>query len=196
MHGTLLRQPHLLPAIQRAVAQYHRGTADHSARVARMARCTGERLGLTDDELEALSWAGILHDVGKLAVSEAILGKDGPLTAAEWVEIKRHPAVGSDLLLLISVRLAPIAAGVRAHHERWDGSGYPDGLVGEDIPLIGRILTVADVFDSVTHRRSYRREVFSPVQAVALLESMAGEQFDPAVLAAFLALPESARCES
>jgi HD-GYP domain-containing protein (c-di-GMP phosphodiesterase class II) len=186
----------LLPAIQGAVAHYHRGTADHSARVARLARLTGERFGLEDDELEALSWAGILHDVGKLAVREEVLAKDGPLTEQEWVEVRRHPAVGSDLLLLMSARLAPIAASVRAHHERWDGTGYPDALAGDDIPLGGRILAVADVFDSITHRRPYRTEVFSEAEAVAFLDAGAGHHFDPAVVERFLALPPSERLPS
>jgi HD-GYP domain-containing protein (c-di-GMP phosphodiesterase class II) len=185
-------QPRLLPAIQGAVAHYHRGTADHSARVTRLAHLTGERFGLDDDALEALSWAGILHDVGKLAVSEEILAKAGPLTDEEWVEVRRHPAVGSDLLLLMSARLAPIAAAVRAHHERWDGAGYPDGLAGEDIPLGGRILTVADVFDSITHRRPYRIEAFTEAEAVAFLEA-AGHHFDPAVVERFLALDHGER---
>lgn len=188
MHATLTKQPHLLPAFQGAITQHHLGTAAHSIRVARMACLTGERLGLEADDLEALSWAGILHDLGKLAVSDVILRKDGPLSEPEWAQVKRHPAVGSDLLLLMSADLTPIAEGVRAHHERWNGSGYPDGLAGEDIPLIGRILTVADVFDSVTNPRSYRRHVFSPTEARSLIESGAGSQFDPAVARAFLEL--------
>ena len=191
MHAALAGQHHLLPAIQGAVAHYHRGTAEHSARVARLALLTGEVLGLDDDDLEAVSWAGILHDVGKLGVDEAILSKPGPLTEAEWTEVKRHPTVGSDLLVLMSARLAPIAAGVEAHHERWDGTGYPHGFAGEAIPLIGRILAVADVFDSITHPRAYRIEVFSTAEANALLEEGIASQFDPAVVDAFLSLAPS-----
>jgi len=193
MHAALVGHAHLLPAIQGAVSDYHSGTAEHSVRVAGLARRIGEVLGLDDDDLEALSWSGVLHDVGKLGVDEAILSKPGPLTDAEWFEVKRHPRIGSDLLLLMSARLAPIAAGVQSHHERWDGAGYPDGLAGEDIPLVGRILTVADVFDSVTHPRGYRIEVFTPAAATALIEAGIASQFAPAVTDAFLSLEPSAR---
>ena len=181
-------QPHLIPAMEEAIGRHHPGTAEHSIRVSRIARLIGARLGLAGDNLEALSWAGILHDIGKLAVCEATLIKPGPLTALEWVEVKRHPKIGSDLLELLSTGLDPIAAGIRAHHERWDGSGYPDGLVGADIPLFGRILAVADVYDSVRHHRSYRTQAFSRHEASALLEEGEGTHFDPAVLDTFLSL--------
>jgi HD-GYP domain-containing protein (c-di-GMP phosphodiesterase class II) len=188
MHSTLVNQPHLLPAVEGAIARYHLGTAQHSTRVAQMAAITGEAFGLDGDDLEALSWAAVLHDVGKLSVPEAVLTKDGPLTAAEWSQVHQHPKVGADLLLTLSPRLAPIAAGVGAHHERWDGTGYPDGLAGRGIPLAGRILAVADVYDSVTHLRSYRHFAFSPDEALALLDMERGTHFDPDLVDLFLAL--------
>lgn len=193
MHATLVRQPHLLPAVDCAIAQYHLGTAQHSARVARLAAITGESLGMAGDDLEALSWAGVLHDVGKLSVAEGILRKEGPLTDEEWTVVRRHPEVGAHLLLTLSPRLAPISAGVRAHHEWWDGSGYPDGLARDHIPLIGRILTVADVYDSVTHLRSYRRYAYSPAEAIELLERERGSHFEPSIVDTFAELQAEGR---
>jgi len=196
VHDTLIRQPHLLPAVEGAIARYHLGTAQHSARVANLAAVLGERLGLCGDDLEALFWAGMLHDVGKLAVSEAILTKDGPLTHEEWTEVHRHPKVGAHLLLTLSPSLAPIAAGVRAHHERWNGAGYPDGLKRTGIPLIGRILAVADVYDSVTHLRSYRHFAFTTTEALALLDIERGSHFDPDIVDTFFALHAEGRFAS
>jgi putative nucleotidyltransferase with HDIG domain len=196
MHATLLSHPHLLPAFEGAITSYHLGTAEHSARVARLGAIIGAELGMVENDLEALRWAGLLHDLGKLSVSEAILTKDGPLDEAEWVEVRRHTTIGSTLLLTVSPRLAPIAAGVRAHHERWDGSGYPDGLEGEHIPLIGRILAVADVYDSVTHPRSYRPFAFSQSEALELLASERGSHFDGRIVDTFIELHADGRFDS
>ena len=144
----------LLPAFGNAMVAYHRGTAQHSERVGALARSIGVEIGVEGVDLEVLHWAGLLHDIGKLAVPEEILTKPGRLTPEEWIQVQRHPAVGAELLRTISSGLEPVAAAVRAHHEQWDGSGYPDGLAGEDIPLAGRIVTVADVYDALTHRRA------------------------------------------
>jgi HD-GYP domain-containing protein (c-di-GMP phosphodiesterase class II) len=137
---------------------------------------------------EALSWAAWLHDLGKLGVSEALLSKTGPLTESEWVEMKRHPATGAEMLVSLSPYLEPIAAGIRSHHERWDGGGYPDGLAGVEIPIVGRIVAVADAFDAMTHRRPYRERVYSPDDAVAEIAARAGSAFDPEVVTAFVHL--------
>lgn len=196
MHATLVSHPHLLPAFEGAITEYHLGTAQHSARVARVATMIGTELGMDDNDLEALEWAGMLHDLGKLSVSEAILTKVGPLDESEWVEVRRHTTIGSTLLLTVSPRLAPIAAGVRAHHERWDGSGYPDALDGEHIPLIGRVLAVADVYDSVTHPRSYRPFSFTAFEALELLASERGSHFDGHIVDAFLELHADGRFDS
>jgi len=164
---------------------YHCGTAEHSERVGTLARSVGVEFALGPAELEALHWAGLLHDIGKLAVAEAILNKPGRLTAPEWDEVKRHPSVGGDLLRTISSGLDPVAAAVRAHHERWDGSGYPDGLAGRNIPLAGRIIAVADVYDALTHPRSYRPSPFASASAIEHLTTAAGHLYDRDVVDTF-----------
>jgi len=175
----------LLPAFGNAMVAYHRGTAQHSERVGALARRIGVEIGLGGVELEVLHWAGLLHDIGKLAVPEEILIKPGRLTPEEWLQVQRHPAVGSDLLRTISSGLEPIAAAVRAHHERWDGSGYPDRLAGEEIPLAGRIVAVADVYDALTHSRAYRPDAYTSAAAVELLVTSARRLFDPDAVDAF-----------
>jgi putative two-component system response regulator len=167
---------------------YDRGTALHSARVGRMASVTAIALGLDPTEVDTIEWGGILHDIGKLAVPSSILHKAGALTADEWDEVCRHPAAGADMLLGLSDRLAPVAAAVRAHHEWWDGTGYPDGHDGESIPLAGRIIAVADVFDSVTHPRPYRSLAYGRDAAIVLLRAESGAHFDPQVAALFVEL--------
>ena len=117
-----------------------------------------------------------------------VLHKVGPLDEAEWSQIRRHPAIGYDLLLAISPSLAPIAATGRAHHERWDGGGYPDRLAGEDIPLSGRIVAVADAFDSMIRRRPYRAEVVAAADAISELQRQSGSQLDPRLVRGFVEL--------
>jgi len=144
-----------------------------------------EEMGLSPDRVRDTRIAALLHDIGKVTVSEGILNKAGKLTRRELATIKEHPIVGATLVSQVKgfERLVPI---VRHHHERFDGKGYPDGLAGEDIPLEARILSVVDVFDAMTHQRSYRKAA-SREQAIAELERGAGTQFDPAVVKAFLA---------
>lgn len=175
----------LLPAFGNAMVVYHAGTAEHSERVGAMARAMGVEFALGEEDLEVLHWAGLLHDIGKLAVAEAILNKPGPLTPDEWDDVKRHPSVGSDLLHTILSGLEPVAAAVRAHHERLDGSGYPDGLAGRDIPLAGRIIAVADVYDALTHPRSYRPRAYASPSAIDHLTTAAGRLYDRDVVEAF-----------
>ncbi len=164
---------------------YHPGTASHSVRVATMARAMAVELTLSDTAVEAVQWAGLLHDLGKLAVPQHILDKLGPLSEREWLEVRRHPSVGSEILNSLSTDFGPVAAAVRAHHERWDGAGYPDGLAGDDIPLAGRIVAVADVYDALTHQRHYRPHVFACEAAMAHLIGGAGSHFDDSVVHAF-----------
>jgi HD-GYP domain-containing protein (c-di-GMP phosphodiesterase class II) len=164
---------------------YHKGTAQHSERVGAIARAIGVELALPDREIEVLHWTGLLHDIGKLAVPDEILRKAGPLTEDEWVAVRRHPVAGSDLLRAISPGLEEIAAGVRGHHERWDGSGYPDGLVGSETPRVARVVAVADVYDALTHPRSYRPNAYASVAAIDHLTTSARHLYDRDVVEAF-----------
>jgi len=146
------------------------------------------RLGLAPRDIEVMTWVGILHDLGKLGVSEEILQKPGPLTEPEWEEVKRHPTTGSDLILAISPSLDLLATAIRAHHERWDGTGYPDGLAGFDIPLFGRIVAVGDVFDAVTHRRGYRPGKLTHREGVKFVAERANRHLDPDLVSVFVDL--------
>ena len=161
-------------------------TSDHALQVARLSWLVGVELGLNEEELEWLVHGALLHDLGKLGVADEILEKLGPLTEEEWKVVKRHPDVGARMIEpLESIRKAvPV---VRHHHERPDGSGYPDGLEGEEIPLGARIVAVVDAYD-VMLRRPYRPERYgskrSPAEALKELWDEAGRQFDVRVVEA------------
>lgn len=124
--------------------------------------------------------SALLHDIGKIGMRDAVLLKEGRLTDEEWEQIKQHPALGEAILKQIEPAdaMAPFLPGVRSHHERYDGGGYPDGLKGEDIPLFGRIIAVADAFDAMTSNRPYRKGL-DEQQAIAILEKGGGTQWDP-----------------
>lgn len=159
-------------------------TGGHCTRVAHNARTLAQVLGLDEEGQRTVYWAGLLHDLGKTAVAERILQKPAGLTEDEWTEMRRHSVIGAELLESVSPDFRDIAAGVRAHHERWDGGGYPDGLAADDIPLVGRIVTVVDVFEALTCMRPYRRPA-SAADALAHLREGAGTQFDPALIPLF-----------
>jgi HD-GYP domain-containing protein (c-di-GMP phosphodiesterase class II) len=155
-------------------------TRGHSERVNRYCMLMAERLALTEDRRNHLYWASILHDVGKIAIPEGILNKPGRLTEEEYAVIKSHPARGCDILKPL-VPLAGSLPGILHHHERYEGGGYPDGIHGEEIPLVSRIVAVADTFDAVTSDRAYRLGM-TPREALALLKSVAGTQLDPDIV--------------
>ncbi|HXF83077.1 MAG TPA: HD-GYP domain-containing protein, partial [bacterium] len=171
--------------LARVVDARDEGTGDHSGRVASYAVAIGRRLGLSDDALAELRMAAGLHDIGKISVPDAVLKKPGPLTAEEWSLMRRHAVVGSRILDG-SPFADRVKSGVRHVHEWWNGRGYPDRLKGEQIPLFGRILAVADAFEAMTSRRPYRRAL-SVVVALAELERMRGVQFDPTIVDVFAA---------
>ncbi|MGH9308563.1 MAG: HD domain-containing phosphohydrolase [Vicinamibacterales bacterium] len=157
-------------------------THRHSERVAALARRVAGELGLSADEQQTVQLAALLHDVGKIAVPDSILNKPGRLTAAEFEEMKKHPAHGARILANIqSPSVTAVLPGVRSHHERWDGSGYPEGLRGGDIPLLGRLLGIADFFDAVTSTRAYRSAMTNE-EAIALIKAASGSHFDPAIV--------------
>ena len=152
-------------------------THGHSTRVAEYSRKIAELAGKSEQECEEIYYAGLLHDVGKIGVPEAIITKEGRLTDEEFEMIKKHPAFGADILKDIS-EYPYLSIGARHHHERYDGKGYPDKLVGTDIPDIARIIAVADSYDAMTSKRSYRKTI--PQQKVREeFVSCAGTQFDP-----------------
>jgi putative two-component system response regulator len=159
------------------------GAAGHADRVASQSRRVGHRLGLSARERRRVECAARVHDVGKIIVSPEILQKPGRLTPCEYAEIQRHAVFGARLVA--SLADPGLTAIVRHHHERIDGSGYPDGLLGEDIPLGARIIAVVDTFDALTSRRPYR-DPFSADAAIGLLEVEAGRTLDAEVVAAFL----------
>lgn len=183
----LLERQRLVPALEAALSSYDSPTAQHSQRVAVLAATMGEAWGLSERERLVLGWSGALHDVGKVAVSAAVLSKQDQLTASEWAAVKEHPSVGANLLLAIHEDLDPVAVAVRSHHERWDGAGYPAGLAGVAIPLLGRILAVVDAFDAMTAGRPYHRAK-SPHDALLELSDQAGTQFDPELVGLFTQL--------
>jgi len=163
--------------------------AAHSKQVAELSAAVARRLGLPADQVLRVQLGGWLHDVGKMAVPDAILTKPGPLGDGEWHTMRTHPAVGADLLRHFP-ELAPACAAVRHHHERFDGTGYPDRLAGDEIPLDARIVAVADAFSAMTSDRPYHipRTV---AQAIDEVRRCAGTHFDPAVVAALVAEVQS-----
>lgn len=178
----------LLDVIRRmASLAEHRegGTRNHLERVRGYCYVIARGLGLSSQEAEIISLASQLHDIGEVAISDEILSKSGQLTPAEWERVKDHPQQGAEILKgspSVIVQAGEIMA--LTHHERWDGSGYPRGLSGEEIPLSGRICAVADVFDALTTPRPYKEEV--PVdEALELIQESSGQLFDPQVVAAF-----------
>jgi len=159
-------------------------TKGHSERVTRYALKIARALGIKGIRRELLRCAGILHDIGKVAIDTAILNKPGKLTREEWAIVKQHPVVASDMLTNVEFldELVPI---VRHHHERFAGGGYPDGVKSDEIPLESRILAVADSFEAMTSERPYR-SAMSKQKAIAELKRCSGTQFDPAIVNAFL----------
>ena len=164
-------------------------TTGHSFRVALYAQALARSLGLAPDQLKAIEWGALLHDVGKMAVPDSVLRKQGPLTAEEWHIMKQHPTWGFDMLAEVSFLQAAAIEIVYSHHEQWDGEGYPRGLAGEQIPLAARIFAVVDSYDAMTSDRPYRR-ARGHAAAVAELQRVAGQQLDPRMVEAFTELPE------
>ncbi len=162
---------------------------EHLAGVAQLAVAVGRRLGLQPEQLDEVARGAELHDIGKVAIPDAVLHKPGPLDALEWQLMRQHTLVGERILSVVPP-MAPIGAIVRSSHERWDGGGYPDGLAGEAIPIGSRIVAVCDSFDAILATRCYRA-ARTREEALAELRRCAGSQFDPAVVAAFVAVAGS-----
>ena len=158
----------ILLALAQTVEHRDQYTGKHCQRLAVASVMLGEALGLPSQDLTALYRGGYLHDIGKIGIPDAILFKRGGLTAEEWEVMRSHPGRGEEICRPMQ-SLAPVLPIIRSHHERWDGSGYPDGLAGEDIPLLARILQVADIYDALTTERSYK-QALSPEESFAVME--------------------------
>ena len=181
-HSEEIADLHLrtIEALSLAIEAKDHNTHAHLRRVQTYARQIGSDLGLSHSEMDAIRAAAMLHDIGKLAVPEQILSKPGRLTPEEFEKMKIHPVVGAEILDRVHFPY-PVVPIVRSHHEKWDGSGYPDGLRGEAIPIGARILAAVDCFDALTSDRPYRRAV-SPEDAMEHLKSESGRAYDPRVV--------------
>jgi putative nucleotidyltransferase with HDIG domain len=163
-------------------------TANHSQRVMLIASDIGRELKCSESEMEALEWGGLLHDIGKIGVRDEILLKQDKLTREERMKMNAHPELGAEIIAPVR-RLAPELPIIRHHHEWYNGSGYPDRLIGDEIPMLARILHVADAFEAMTAARPYRMTPLTPEQALGELRKFAGVQFDPRMVDAFVRTP-------
>ncbi len=178
-----------IKSLASAIAAKDQYTHTHIQRVQNYATAVAEEMGVKGVELEAIRTGALLHDIGKLGVPDYVLLKPGPLSTDEFEKMKRHPVIGAAILEPVDFPW-PVADVVRHHHERWDGTGYPDRLAGEQIPLGARIMAVADVYDALTSERPYR-PAWSQERTLDFLQAEAGVQFDPKVVAAFLKVAAS-----
>jgi putative nucleotidyltransferase with HDIG domain len=172
-----------LYAFVKAVEARDLYTRQHSSRVTGLSIVLGKQLGCSKEELEILNFAGHLHDIGKIGIRDDILLKPGRLTDDEFEKIKDHPVIGANILEQLGLWEKERQI-IRCHHERFDGSGYPDGIKQEDIPFLARILSVADVYDAMASDRAYRQKMADDV-IVKIINEGVGSQFDPDVVAAF-----------
>jgi HD-GYP domain-containing protein (c-di-GMP phosphodiesterase class II) len=181
-----LRAVAILSMLTRAIEARDPYTRGHSTRVTALAELVALRLGWGEERLKSLRIGGRLHDIGKLALPDTVLCKEGRLEEDELAQIQEHPKIGAKLILRIAA-LRDAIPYVLYHHERWDGTGYPSGKAGEEIPVEARVLAVADAFDAMTSDRPYR-PALSHDEALAEVERCAGTQFDPQIARIFLEL--------
>lgn len=179
---------HTLAALMSSLDARDRETEGHSVRVAQLARLLGDIMQVTAQQRKALERGSLLHDIGKIGISDTILHKPGPLTEAEWKIMRLHPDIGARIVERVPF-LQDTLPIIRYHQERWDGSGYPVGLTGKDIPLLARIFAVADAFDALTSDRPYRKRI-STEDALQYINSNAGILFDPEIVSALTLLHE------
>jgi putative two-component system response regulator len=189
--GIEAREREIVTRLVRAAEHRDTDTGDHIIRVSNHVRAMAARLGMDAEACNRLALASTMHDIGKIAIPDAILLKRGPLTPEERAEMQSHAERGYRILADSTSDVVNLAAEIAlTHHERWDGAGYPHGLAGEAIPLPGRIVAVADVFDALVSERPYKA-AWSTAEALAYLADNAGSQFDPACVKAFLACTQA-----
>ena len=182
----LSTQKEVIYRLGEVVESRSKETANHVRRVSEITYTLALKYGLSEQEAEMIRMAAPMHDVGKIGISENILNKPGPLTDEEFGQIKKHADIGYEILKDSKLTLMDSASLIaRHHHENWDGTGYPQGLVGEEIPLMARIVAMADVFDSLCHRRAYK-EAWSFEKAVSFIESQNAKKFDPKLVKIFI----------
>jgi len=174
----------ILSSIKTAMFEKSNETEEHAERMAQLSAKLGKALGFNENDLVSLELVSTLHDIGKISIDQRILEKPGKLTEDEWVEIRKHPAVGYRIALTVP-ELSRIAEFILCHHERWDGKGYPQGLQGEEIPVISRILAIVDSYDAMTQDRAYRKAM-SKEAAIIEIRQNAGTQFDPVLSDIFI----------
>jgi HD-GYP domain-containing protein (c-di-GMP phosphodiesterase class II) len=179
----------MLEALARAMAARDGQTHEHARRVHGYALRLAHEISIGDDRtLAAIGAAALVHDIGKLGIPDRLLEKPGPLTPHEYDHVKRHAIIGADILSAV-VSGGALALIVRHHHENWDGTGYPDGLRGEAIPIGARVLAIVDCYDALTSDRPYRRAL-SHGRAVAMIHERRGTMYDPEIVTAFLRIVE------
>ena len=174
----------VINALLSALAAKSEETEEHAERLQQYCCQIGRLLGVSEKELDEMSLFAMLHDIGKVGINDAILQKPAPLTDDEWLEMRKHPEIGFRIAQN-NVDLAPISEYILSHHERWDGKGYPRGLRGDDIPILARILAVADAYDAMTNERVYRKAMSNDAAASEILRN-AGSQFDPRIARLFV----------
>lgn len=175
----------IISSLERTLWEKSHETEEHANRLKRMATKLGNTINLPESKLDELSLLSTLHDIGKIAIPENILIKKDKLTEKEWKIIKRHPEIGFNIATS-SFQIKHIAEAILSHHEYWDGSGYPQGLKGKDIPIISRILSIVDTYDVLTHTRPYRKDIYEEEAAIEEIKRCSGMQFDPELVDKFI----------
>jgi putative nucleotidyltransferase with HDIG domain len=182
----------MIEALARAMNSRDGLTHAHAQRVQRYAAALAGETSIRDHRmLEAIHAAALLHDIGKLGIPDQLLHKPGPLTTDEYAQVKQHAVIGADILSAVPFA-GPLALIVRHHHENWDGTGYPDGLRGDAIPLGARVLAIVDCYDALTSDRPYRRSL-PHERALAMILERRGTMYEPEIADAFLRIVEEAR---
>lgn len=174
----------IISSMKSTLFEKNQETEEHAQRLIKVSELLGQKMNLAEKQLNELELLSTLHDIGKIGISDMILKKPGKLTNEEWVEMKKHPEIGYRIAMS-TAELSPIAECILSHHERWDGTGYPHGIKGEEIPLLARIIAVADAYDAMTEDRPYRKAM-SKEEACEEIKKYAGIQFDPVIAELFL----------